>query len=154
MNRQSIGKLFLAGIVAGLPVFAAAMPGAQSAQVPNDRSAIKSDRAASTADYQAAKKLTDDFNQAAARTRAAHQTYMQKVSAHTTAEKSYGGKDARTQQAEKDQAAAKQEWLAREKEQADIETQRKAAIAKLKTADTKHANDVHKLESDEGHPKQ
>lgn len=118
--------------------------------VSKDRSDIKADGAQAGADEKEVKRLSDLSAQATERTSQAHEAYVQKVSARNAAMKSFGAKDARTAQASKDEAAAKQEWEARLKEQQNVAAQRKAAIEKLHTADLARNKDVHKLTSDEG----
>ncbi len=136
--------MFVSGVAtwSGLPALAAP-------QVAQDENTVKSAGSQSHADGQEVKRLSDLSYQASQRTREAHTVLQQKSAARAAAEKSYGGKDARTLAAKKEEAAAMQAWKDREKEQRDLQAQRSAAIAKLHGADTAHDKDVQKLESDE-----
>jgi hypothetical protein len=150
MNRRSINIAAIALFSLASVSFAGSPASPNGHQVSKDRSDIKADASKSAADEKEVKQLNGQFNQAAARSRQAHDVYMQKVKAREAAVKSYGAKDPRAEQAVKDEAAAKQEWETRMKEQKDIAAQRKAAIDKLHGADTSYSNDVHKLDADEG----
>jgi hypothetical protein len=150
MNRRSINIVAIALFSLGSVVFAGSPASRNGQQTSKDRSDIKADSSKSAADEKEVKQLNDQFNQATARSRQAHDVYLQKVKAREAAVKSYGAKDPRAEQAVKDEAAAKQEWETRMKEAQDVAAQRKAAIAKLHGADTSYSSDVHKLESDEG----
>jgi hypothetical protein len=152
MNRRSVGTVTVTLMLLGGSVTFAGSPAGP--QVSKDRSDIKADSAKSGADEKEVKRLSDLLAQATGKTRQAHTAYVQKTSAREAAVKSFGPKDPRAQQASKDETTAKQEWLANIKEEQQIATQRKAAIAKLHAANTGYTNDVHKLGKDEqGHPK-
>jgi chromosome segregation ATPase len=152
MNRSSIGFLTVTLMLLGGSITFAGSPAGP--QVSTDRSDIKADSAHSSADEKEVKRLSEQLAQATVKTHQAHSAYVQKTSAREAAVKSYGAKDPRAAQASKDEAAAKQEWETSIKAEQQIAAQRKAAIAKLQTANTAYSKDVHKLAKDEqGHPK-
>ncbi len=150
MNRNRItvtllGLLFVA--CAGFPARANAQ------QSSADRKQLQTDGSKSAADQKDVKRLDTLAAQAIDRAHQAHETYLQKIAARQSDFKSFGAKDSRTVQAGKEEATAKQDWMARIKEEKEVTAQRTAAIQKAHAATMADRQDVNKLESDE-HKKQ
>ncbi len=153
MNRRTISIVIAALLSLGGTVILTGSPVTPYGQdASKDKSAVKADGAQSAADAKEVKRLSALSGQAGDKTRQAHQVYVQKIEATKAAIKSSGGKGPAVDQARKDEAAAKTDWMARMKEQQDVDAQRKAAIGKLHDVNEARSKDVHKLDSDESKP--